>query len=267
MGASEHAALRPGLGLDRGGRWAASGRMAGRSLAVKHPWVAMAVSVPAVLLLLGGALVGAQGLAPATAITGLGLGFSIAAPIGPMGVLCIRRTLLVGQRSGLMTGFAAATVEALYAGVASLGLGGLADVLAAHRLALLVFSALVLVVLGTQNLLARPSLGCSSGRRQTLWAVYASTVALALPSPLTVLPYAALCATWAATGVSGSTQSTANLVAGVFAGSMIWWALLSTSVDRLRGQLLPQGLPWINRLSGTLIIAMGGRVLLLALGV
>ena len=217
------------------------------------------------VLLLGVFLIGAQGLAPGAAITGLCLGFSIAALIGPMGVLCIRRTLLHGQQSGLVTGFGAATVEALYAGVAALGLGGLADVVATHRLGLLVLSALILAGLGTHSLRARPGLGPVTGRRQSFWAVYASTVALALPSPMTVLPYAALCATWAATGPSGPALST-SLVAGVFAGSMLWWVLLSTGVDRLRGRLLPHGLPWINRVSGALIVAMGGRVLLLALG-
>ena len=183
-----------------------------------------------------------------------------------MGMLCIKRTLLHGQRAGLVTGLGAATVEGLYAGVAALGLGGVADILADHRLGLLVLSAVILAGLGTQSLVARPRLGSGSGRRQALWAVYASTVAVALPSPLTLLPYAALCVTWAATGLSGPALSTTSLVPGVFAGSMLWWVLLSTGVARLRGRLLPHALPWVNRVSGVLIVAMGGRVLLLGLG-
>src|SRR5918912_1132741 len=149
--AIEHVAVRPGVGLDCPGPRPGSDLAAGFCPALNSAWLAVAPGVTAVLLL-GVFLIGAQGLAPGAAITGLCLGFSIAAPIGPMGVLCIRRTLLHGQRSGLVTGFGAATVEALYAGVAALGLGGLADVVATHRLALLGLSAVILAGLGTQSL-------------------------------------------------------------------------------------------------------------------
>ena len=266
--AIEHAVVRPGLALDNAGPRAGSGLAAGFCPALNRAWVAVAVGVATVLLVLvlGVFLFGAQIPVSGAVITGLVLGFSIAAPIGPMGVLCIQRTLLLGQRAGLVTGLGAATVEALYAGVAALGLDGLADVLATHRIGLLVLSAAIFAGLGAQSLLARPCLESGAGRRQALWAVYASTVAVALPSPMTLLPYAALCVTWAATGLSGPPLSTTSLVAGVFIGSMLWWVLLSTGVDRLRGRLLPHGLPWINRVSGVLIVAMGGRVLLLALG-
>ena len=140
--AIEHVAVRPGLGLDCPGPRPGSGFAAGFCPALNSAWLAVAPGVTAVLLL-GVFLIGAQGLAPGAAITGLCLGFSIAAPIGPMGVLCMRRTLLLGQRAGLVTGLGAATVQAVYADMATLGLAGLANLLASRRVGL-----------------ARPWLGC-----------------------------------------------------------------------------------------------------------
>jgi threonine/homoserine/homoserine lactone efflux protein len=165
-----------------------------------------------------------------------------------------------------VTGCAAATAEALYAAVAALGLGGLITILNDYRVALLVLSAAILVGLGTQSVRARPSLGAVSGEQRGLWAVYTSTVAVALPNPMILLPYAALCVSWTATGMTGASLSTISLVCGVFVGSMAWWIVLSTGIERLRGSLVPDRLAWINRVSGVLISAMGGRALLLALG-
>jgi threonine/homoserine/homoserine lactone efflux protein len=231
----------------------------------RRTWEPSAIGAVA-LLLLACVIVGAHGLAPGVAAMGLWLGFSIAAPIGPMGALCIRRTLLLGQPAGLVTGLGAATIQALYAGLAALGQAGLADVLATHRVGLLVLSGAALAGLGTRSLLAPPALGALAEQRPALWVVYASTVALALPNPLALVPYAALGVTWAAAGRNGPSLDMTSLMVGVFVGAMLWWALLSTGVAHLRARLLPHGLPWINRVSGVLMVGLGSRVLLLALG-
>ena len=182
---------------------------------------------------------------------GFVLGFSIAAVVGPIGVLCIRRTLSSGFAIGFASGLGAATVDASYAAVASFGFTALASVLVGQNVWLRVLGGAFLIYLGVGALRTKAAETAASAQTVglRLAGAYSSTVALTFSNPMTIMSFAAIFAGLGATGV--------DLVAGVFGGSAAWWLVLASSVAGLRDRLRPAWLRWINIVSGLLITAFG----------
>ena len=191
------------------------------------------------------------------ALVGLLVGFSVAAPIGPMGSLCISRTLSHGRRYGVMTGLGDSTVEAACAAVAALGLGAVTNAVVTYHVWLGVLGALVLLGLGLRTALARPVWTRTLAGHPLPLATYATAVGVAASNPMSVLPYTALCAAWALEGKPAGPLAAASLAMGVFAGAGLWWVLLSCTIDWLRTQFSPPLLPWVNRVSGSAIACVG----------
>ncbi len=190
-------------------------------------------------------------------IRGLLLGFSIAAPVGPIGLLCVRRTLADGRLSGLVTGLGAATADAFYGGVAAFGLTAVSSFLLEQRLWVHAVGGAFLLYLGLRIVFSGPPDKAAVVTRTGLGGAYASTVLLTLSNPLTILSFAAAFAAFGV-GVAGTraTALTAALVTlGVFCGSALWWFILTGVVDTLRLRLTARALQWINRASGMLIVA------------
>jgi len=187
-------------------------------------------------------------------LKGLAVGFSIAAPVGPIGLLCIRRTLAGGWRLGLATGMGAATADMVYGLVAAAGLTAVTELLVGARQPLRFAGGAALIWLGLTFLRAgAPSERVSAGS-SGLVAAYATTFLLTLANPATILSFAAVMAGLGAMSASGQT---AVLVAGVFLGSALWWLALSTAVSLVRHRLPESVLVWINRGSGAAIMAFG----------
>jgi threonine/homoserine/homoserine lactone efflux protein len=203
---------------------------------------------------------------------GVLLGFSIAAPVGPIGVLCIRRTLSNGGLSGFISGLGAATADAIYGSLAALGLTLISGFLIERKVWLGVLGGLFLCYLGFKTFLDRPKSvprsahqsnyyikDCELGFRNTnLLSDYATTLFLTLTNPMTILSFAAI---YAGLGLGLETKSTFTglwLVLGVFLGSALWWVTLSFLTNLLREKFLKyQGLYWINRISGVVLVAFG----------
>jgi len=185
---------------------------------------------------------------------GLILGFSIAAPVGPIGVLCIRRTLADGRATGLACGLGAATADALYGGMAAFGLTVLSTFLVNQQTVLRGMGGAFLIVLGIRTLLTRPAQQAAPTRGHGLAGAYASTFLLTLTNPMTILSFAAI---FAGLGLTGGAASAGALVAGVFLGSALWWLILSGGTALLRDKLSPIALQWVNRVSGVLIVVFG----------
>jgi threonine/homoserine/homoserine lactone efflux protein len=196
-------------------------------------------------------------LEPHFLILGLVIGFSIAAPVGPIGVLCIRRTLAEGRLHGLVTGLGAATADAIYGAIAGFGLTFISDLLVKQQLWFRLFGGVFLCFLGVRTLLAKPSEKPSTEKRTGLFDAYGSTFVLTLTNPVTILSFAAV---FAGIGL-GSTivdyGSAGLLVFSVFAGSALWWLILSGSVSLLRKKVTPKVLRWINIVSGAIITGFG----------
>lgn len=194
---------------------------------------------------------------PAFLLKGMLIGFSIAAPVGPIGVLCIRRTLAQGRAVGLISGLGAATADALYGCVAGFGLTFVADFLVSQQDWLRLLGGVFLCYLGVKTFLARPAQGAAPAQGDGLLGAYLSTFALTLTNPLTILSFAAIFAGLGLADSGGDYLSAGMLVLGVFAGSAAWWLLLSGGVGALRSAFTLGWLVWVNRVSGALIAGFG----------
>ena len=193
---------------------------------------------------------------PSTFARGLLLGFSIAAPVGPIGVLCIRRTLTQGWRIGFLTGLGAATADATYGAVAAFGLTALSNLLIAEQFWLRLIGGLFLLFLGARTFVAKPATVAANATANSLTGAYSSTFLLTLTNPTTILSFAAIFAGFGVAS-SGSTLAAGILVLGVFVGSALWWLLLSGGVTLLRSRFRPAALVWVNRISGVVIALFG----------
>ena len=191
------------------------------------------------------------------------IGVSIAAPVGPIGVLCIRRTLAGGRLVGLVSGLGAATADAFYGLLAALGLTVITDLLVAQTDVLRVVGGLFLLVLGARTLLAPPAeeAARTESNRGGLLGAYGSTLLLTLTNPMTVLAFLGIFAGLGAGGAQGYGGALV-MVAGVFAGSALWWGLLSGGVSLLRGRFDATWMRWVNRISGAIIIVFALDILL-----
>ncbi len=192
---------------------------------------------------------------------GIVLGFSIAAPVGPIGVLCIRRSMDQGLRVGLATGLGAATADAVYGTIAALGLTTLSHWMVAEKRLLAALGGCYLIYLGIRSLASAPRQddGKSASVR-TVMSAYVSTFVLTLTNPMTILSFIAL---FAGLGLAGRTNYDTALVfvTGVFLGSALWWLILSGSVATLRGHLPQSFSRVVNATAGVTIVAFGGYAL------
>jgi threonine/homoserine/homoserine lactone efflux protein len=182
---------------------------------------------------------------------GLVIGFVIAAAIGPIGLLCIRRTLVEGAAVGAVSGLGAATADGIYASIAAFGLTAIADALVGARRPLGVVGGCFLVALAVHSLRSRAEAAPDRPPRSLLSA-YATTVGLTIANPATILSFAAA---FVGLGLAGHEASVAAaLVVGVFSGSATWWVILAVTVSAFRPRLGPAAL---RRLAGGSSVLIG----------
>ncbi|NJR39921.1 MAG: LysE family transporter [Leptolyngbyaceae cyanobacterium CSU_1_4] len=191
-------------------------------------------------------------------LRGLILGFFIAAPVGPIGILCIRRSLALGRMAGLVTGLGAATADGFYGGVAAFGLTFLSDLLVSQAFWLRVMGGLFLCYLGVKTFLAEPAdgRGAEPEVRRAYVSLYVSTVFLTLTNPLTILMFAGVFA-GAGLAATGNDGVAALLVTGVFMGSALWWFLLSFGASLFRTKVNAPNLRSLNKISGLILLIFG----------
>ena len=194
-------------------------------------------------------------------LRGIIIGFSIAAPVGPIGVLCIRRTLAEGRAHGLASGLGAASADAFFGTIAALGLTLVANFLADQQTWLRLIGGGYLLHLGYTTFRSRPAERSAEARGRGLIGAYTSTLFLTLTNPLTILAFAAIFAGAGAGVGTGGLLGAQWVVAGVFAGSSGWWLILVTLTGVFRSRFNTTGLQWVNRLSGIIIVGFAGVIL------
>ncbi|HIK46488.1 MAG TPA: LysE family transporter [Leptolyngbyaceae cyanobacterium M65_K2018_010] len=188
---------------------------------------------------------------------GIGIGLAIAAPVGPIGLLCIRRSLAQGQWMGLATGLGAATADGIYGYIAGFGLTAVADLLVRQAPGLKLVGGLFLCYLGMTTALSKPATAAPPLSSRGLLGAYGSTFVLTLTNPATILSFIVIFAGLGLVNPGTDRLSALALVGGVFLGSALWWVCLSWGVTLLRSRLTAQGLIWLNRLAGVAILAFG----------
>jgi len=197
-------------------------------------------------------------------LKGLLLGLSIAAPVGPIGLLCIRRSLTDGFLAGVAGGLGTAVADAVYAAIAAFGLTAIAGLLLDAQAPLSLIGGALLLWLGWKAMSGKPPEATASvPAATTLWPTFIGTFFLTMANPTTILTFAAIFAGLGLAAVDSAAGATV-LVSGVFLGSLAWWVLLSGAVTLLRRRISPSVVLWINRVSGA-ALAIFGAVLLLRL--
>ncbi len=190
-------------------------------------------------------------------LRGMIIGFSIAAPVGPIGVLCIRRTVAQGRAAGFVSGLGAASADAIYGCIAGFGLTLVSGFLVAQQTWIRLVGGLFLCYLGVRAFLVEPSARALSPQARRLAGAYASTFLLTLANPMTILAFAAIFAGLGLAEVGRDHASAATLVLGVFCGSVLWWLALSGMASLLRERLDARALRWVNRISGLVVTGFG----------
>ena len=198
---------------------------------------------------------------------GVVIGLSVAVPVGPMALLCIRRTLAHGRAVGFVSGVGVATADALYGAVAAFGLTSISSFLVGIQDAVRLGGGLFLCCLGWTIARSRAGAVMASpdARASDHAAAFVSTLGLTLTNPTTILSFAAIFSGFGVAAEGAGGGSAAALVAGVFAGSALWWLILTAGTGRLRTWLNPVRLTVINRVSGAAIVVFGVLAILSAI--
>lgn len=195
-------------------------------------------------------------------LKGIAVGIIIAVPAGPVGVLCIRRTILHGRLAGLVSGLGAATADAVFGIIAGFGLTFVADFLLGYQKWLRLGGAVFLLYVGITALRTEP-LGAASEQRdpEDLLSDYVSTFVLTITNPITILAFLAIFAGIGFAGKAATLGSAAILVLGVLCGSLIWWTGLAFGAGLVRLSFDREHLVWINRGSGGILLFSGVALL------
>ena len=207
-------------------------------------------------------------------LRGFALGLAIAAPVGPIGVLCIRRTLADGRLIGFVTGLGAATADAFYGALAAFGVSLVPLLLSGARLWIHVIGAVFIVWLGVRTMLAKPTAPAKSGDTPNagltpearggwrLTSAWLTTLGLTLTNPTTIISFAAVFAGAGLASASAPVAIASATVAGVFLGSALWWLILSFGVSLARSRLTASAMRWINCVSGVTLLGFAAYALL-----
>jgi len=189
-------------------------------------------------------------------LKGIFIGFAMAVPIGPIGIMCIRKTLTEGRLRGLIIGLGAATADMLYGCVAAFGLTVISNTLVSQKIWIRLVGGALLLFLGIRTFRALPADPKTPIKSNGILRSYLTTVFLTLTNPMTIFAFIAIFAALGL-GTGLSYFSAAALVLGVFIGSGLWFLLLSSGVTIFRNKLDLVGLRWVNRIAGILIIFSG----------
>ena len=193
---------------------------------------------------------------PTVFLKGIFIGFAMAVPVGPIGIMCIRKTLTESQLRGLIIGLGAATADLLYGCIAAFGLTVISSALVSQRIWIRLVGGALLLFLGVKTFRAHPVKPNIPINNRGILRSYLTIVFLTLTNPLTIFAFIAV---FAGLGLGSGLGyfSASALVAGVFIGSCLWFLLLSSSVILFKKKLDLVGLGWVNRIAGVLIIISG----------
>ncbi len=194
-------------------------------------------------------------------LRGLAIGFALAAPVGPVGVLCVRRALADGRYAAFIAGLGAAFADTFYGAVAGLGLTVVSSFLATHHIFLRVTGGLILIILGVRSLRMAAPFEADPAANPGLLKDFLSTFLITLTNPGTILASMGVFAAFGAFGQGEIGPAAALLILGIFSGSTLWWLILSSAASAMRARLPPSTLALLNRGSGILLMLFGVAIM------
>lgn len=195
-------------------------------------------------------------------LKGILVGLVIAVPVGPVGIICLRRTIFEGKLVGLVSGFGAATADAVFGIIAGFGITAVADWLLDYQEWLRSIGGCALLLIGGHNLRAKPQVQLDSPPDpESLSWDFVSTFLLTLANPVTIFAFAGIFAAIGLSGAGATFDRAAILVLGVWVGSLMWWFALSFGLGSFARSLAARHLVWVNRASGVMLLLSGTALL------
>jgi threonine/homoserine/homoserine lactone efflux protein len=190
-------------------------------------------------------------------VKGAGIGFAVAAPVGPIGMLCIRTTLERGRIAGFAAGLGAAVADAIYGAIGVLGVTAISGIIEAQRFWLELGGGIFVILFGIHLAFTKPNIQNGTDEIPVnLFADFTKTLVLTLANPSTILTFMAIFA--GVPGAAASSISTVPMtVLGVLLGSAAWWLFLSHGVAVIRHRISERALVWMNWAAGILLVAFG----------
>lgn len=192
-------------------------------------------------------------------LKGVAIGFLMAVPVGPINLLCLRRTLAEGRRVGFVSGLGAAAADTAYGAIAAVGLTTVTSFLVNHRPSLELFGGMFLILLGLHTMRTRtqPRSQAAAVHVRRLWDAFVSTLVYTLANPMLIIVFTGVFASLGLGWQPGRTLDALELVGGVFLGSSLWWLTLTMLAGTLGRRLDDGALRWINLIAGGVIVAFG----------
>ena len=202
-------------------------------------------------------------------LRGVVIGLTASITLGPVGILCIQRTLSKNRKSGLVSGLGAATADTILATVAFFFISFISSLIESNMVILTVLGGICVVVVGVNIFMTNPVVQIRRNRagKSNLWQDYISTFLLTLTNPAFILWLVVI---FTALGVDMSEAEVSvtrlrvgvAMITGFLAGASVWWFLLTTVINRLRNRFRPRHLLWINRVAGVIIVVLGASAVL-----
>ncbi|HON18039.1 MAG TPA: LysE family transporter [Salinivirgaceae bacterium] len=192
-------------------------------------------------------------------IKGVIIGLAASAPLGPIGVLCVQKTISKGRTIGFLSGLGAATADTVYAIIATFGIGFIQQFLEDNQSWISILGLIVLFFLGVNIFLANPISQARHRHRQKYKGVfgdYISVFVLTLSNPLTVIFFGASIAAMGVFCSGHPLYAQFFVVIGVFCGAVLWWFSLTGVVSLLRHKFRLKQLWWLNKISGAIIVLL-----------
>jgi len=195
-------------------------------------------------------------------LRGVIAGLAISAPVGPVNVLCISRTISKGKNAGLVSGLGAATADTIYGAIAGFSISFVIRFLVEQEFRIRLGGGILLIVIGiiyyqkTPRSLKKQSEGSAHSD-------YVTAFLLNLTNPTTVLSFLAVLAILRLEGLNAG-WLTLLLIGGIFFGAMVWWILLASVADHFRDRVDDRAVTRMNRIGGVAIGAFGVLMILLS---
>jgi threonine/homoserine/homoserine lactone efflux protein len=195
-------------------------------------------------------------------LKGIAVGAVIAVPVGPVGILCLRKTIFEGEWAGLISGLGAASADAFFGVIAAFGLTFISQWLFGYESLLRAAGGCYLLYAGAHALLRPPPVAAGADRgRETLFRDFVSTFALTVTNPITILVFLGIFEALGLSGARATLLLAGILVVGVWTGSFVWWLMLSLGIGMFRRAIGPRQLGWISRSSGVILFLSGAALL------
>jgi threonine/homoserine/homoserine lactone efflux protein len=190
-------------------------------------------------------------------LNGLVIGFTLAVPVGPIGILCIRRTLAHGGRRGLLVGLSAASADMVYGIVAASGVTLISNFIIDQQYLIRFIGGMLLIGLGFHTFRSHPvtdkAVNGSNGHTRAFLSIFLLT----LTNPMTLFAFAAVFAGIGLQRILGDHWSAALLVGGIFIGSMLWFSILTLLARIFKVKITTQGLVLVNKMAGIFLVLFG----------